>query len=109
MRFLVALLLLAGIVLATNSGLQSQDKKDPPKVKGMLPTNWGKLDLSADQKSAIYKIQAKYKEDIAKMKAAIEEKEAEQLREMVKVLTDDQKKKLQALATGGKEEPKKDK
>jgi hypothetical protein len=101
MRLVIALFLLAGIVLATNSGLQSQDKKDPPKVKGTLPDNWGKLDLSADQKASIYKIQAKYKEDIAKMQAAIKEKQAEQLREMVKILTDDQKKKLQDLATGG--------
>jgi Spy/CpxP family protein refolding chaperone len=107
MRFVIALLLLAGIVLASNNGLQSQDKKDPPKVKGMLPANWGKLDLTQDQKSAIYKIQAKYKDDIAKMEAAIKEKQAEQLREMVKVLTDDQKKRLQELATGGTKDEKK--
>lgn len=111
MRFLVALLLLAGIVFATNSGLQSQEKKDPPKtVKGQLPQNWGKLDLTADQKQAIYKVQAKYKEEIAKMEEKIKEKQAEQIREMVKLLTDDQKKKLQEIATGGTtEQPKKDK
>ena len=108
MRLLIALFLLAGIVLATNNGLQSQEKKDTPKTKGTLPDNWGKLDLSADQKAAIYKIQGKFREDIAKMQAAIKEKQAEQLREMVKLLTDEQKKKLQDLATGGtKDEPKK--
>ena len=111
MRFFAVLLLLAGIVLATNNGLQSQEKKDPPKaVKGQLPQNWGKLDLTADQKQAIYKVQAKYKDEIAKMEEKIKEKQAEQIREMVKLLTDEQKKKLQEIATGEtKVEPKKDK
>lgn len=108
MRFLVALALLAGIVLACNTGLHSQEKKDPPKVKGQLPQNWGKLDLSVDQKQAIYKVQAKYKEDIAKLQEKIKEMQAEERREMVKLLTDDQKKKLSEIATGEKAtEPKK--
>jgi Skp family chaperone for outer membrane proteins len=106
----IALALLAGIVITTNSGLQSQDKKDSPKVKGQLPQNWGKLELSADQKQAIYRVQAKYKEEIAKMREKIKDIEAEERREMVKLLSDEQKKKLQELATGeSKEESKKGK
>ncbi len=108
MRFLVALALLAGVVLVTNNGLHSQDKKDPPKVKGQLPANWGKLDLSVDQKQAIYKVQAKYKEEIAKLQEKIREIQAEERREMVKLLTPEQKKKLELIATGGTD-PKKDK
>ena len=102
MRFVVALALLAGIVLACNTGLHSQEKKDPPKVKGQLPPNWGKLELTIDQKQAICKVQAKYKEDIAKLQEKIKEMQAEEKREMVKVLTEEQKKKLAELVTGEK-------
>ena len=108
MRLFVALALLAGIVLVANSGLYSQEKKEP-KARGMLPANWGKLELTADQKSAIYKVQAKYKEDIAKLRAKIKELEVEERREMVKLLTPEQKKRLEELATGGTTDPKKDK
>ena len=110
MRFLTALALLAGIVLVSGNGSFSQDKKETGKTKGQLPANWGKLDLSAEQKQAIYKVQAKYKDDIAKLKDKIKEVETEERQEMAKLLTPDQKKKLQELATGekSKEEPKKE-
>ena len=109
MRLVTALALLAGIVLITGNGLFSQEKKDTPgKVKGQLPANWGKLDLTPDQKQSIYKVQAKYKEDIAKMKEKIKEIESEERAEMSKLLTPEQKKKLQELATGEKSDPKKE-
>ncbi len=105
MRFLTAFSLLTAMVLVSGNGLFSQEKKESPKTKGILPANWGKLELTADQKSAIYKVQAKYKEDIAKMKEKIKETEAEEKREMVKLLTPEQKKKLEELATGEATKP----
>jgi hypothetical protein len=111
MRLIFAFGLLAAIVVTTNNGLQSQERKDPPKTaKVQLPPNWGKLDLSPDQKQAIYRVQAKYKEEIAKLDEKKKDLQAEERREMVKHLTDEQKKKLRELATGeSKEEPKKGK
>lgn len=110
MRIVFALALFAGIVCVSSSSLLSQDKKEAPKLtKGQLPANWGKLELTQDQKSAIYKVQAKYKEEIAKLQDTIKEKQLEERREMVKLLTPEQKKMLEQLATGEttKEEPKK--
>lgn len=110
MRVVFALALLMGIVTISSNSLLSQDKKDPPKVKGQLPPNWSKLELTPDQKSAIYKVQAKYKEEISKLQESIKEKQLEERREMVKLLTPEQKKALEQLATGEtKEEPKKPK
>lgn len=105
MRILTAFALLAGIVLLAGNGLYSQEKKET-KAKGILPANWGKLDLTAEQKAAIYKVQAKYKEEITKLKDKIKETEVEERKEMAALLTPEQKKKLQELATG--ESPKKD-
>jgi len=104
MRLLIAFALLAGIVLVTGNGLMSQDKKDPPKTKGTLPSGWKNLDLTAEQKVNIYKIQAKFKDDIEKLREKIKDLQAEERREMVKVLTDDQKKKLAEIATGEKKD-----
>jgi len=82
-------------VLSTNGNLsQGQDKKEPPKVKGQLPQNWAKLDLSAAQKEEIYKIQADYKQKTDKLQEEIRKLNAEMAQKRVAVLTDDQKKKL---------------
>lgn len=102
MRIAIAFALLAGIVLTTSNGLLSQDKKDPPKVKGSLPQNWSKLDLSAEQKAAIYKVRAKFKSEIDKLEAMKRELQAEERQELIKVLTADQKKKLQEITLGEK-------
>ena len=112
MRLLSAFALLSGMVLLASNGLYSQEKKDPPKVKGVLPPGWAKLDLTAEQKVNIYKTQAKYKEDIAKLEEKVKELKTEERREMVKFLTPEQKKKLEESVIGesskDKTPPKKD-
>ena len=109
MRILTVIALLAGIVLISNNGLFSQEKKDPPtKLKGMLPSNYGKLGLSDEQKQSIYKVQAKYDDEEKKLKQRLDEIKLEQKREYEKVLTADQKKRLFEILTGTKpDEPKK--
>lgn len=109
MRFFAAAALLAGFAFFSNNGVQSQEKKEP-KTKGSLPQGWSRLDLTADQKSAIYKVQTKFKEEIKKLKEKEEELKSEERREMVKLLTADQKKRLEEIATGekSKDEVKKD-
>ena len=104
MRILASCLLFTGMILLTSNGLYSQDKKDDsaPKGKVAIPSGWGKLDLTADQKASIHKVQLKYKEDIAKLKDQIKDLEAQEKQEMVKLLTPEQKKKLTELATGDK-------
>jgi hypothetical protein len=91
---LVGLFVLAG-------GLPGQDKpkKDEPagKVKGQLPQGWGKLGLSEEQKQKVYKINAKYGEEIAKLDAQIKELKDKMSKERMDVLTADQKKALQEM------------
>jgi len=108
MRVIASFLLFTGMILLTSNGLYSQDKKDDPapKVKVALPSGWGKLDLTADQKASIHKVQIKYKEDIDKLKDKIKDMQNEEKQEMVKLLTPAQKKKLQELATGDSAPPK---
>lgn len=55
----------------------AQDKKDDPpvKLKGTLPSGYGKLKLSDQQKQKIYKIQADYKtklDDLEKQKQKLQ-------------------------------------
>lgn len=104
-RFLAVLTVLATVVLLSSDGfLLSQDKKDAPKVKGQIPQGWGRLNLSAAQKESIYKIQSKYKDEVKKLKDQIAELDAKERKELIGVLTDEQKK----LLTEGLE-PSKDK
>ena len=104
MRFLATFALFSGLVLLSNNGLLGQEKKD--KVKGQLPPNWGKLELTAEQKSEIYKIQSKFKGELKKLKEQEMELRAEEKRQMVKILTPVQKKKLEELAIGSKDKEK---
>jgi hypothetical protein len=51
---------------------KTTDKKDDPavKMKGRLPAHWTKLGLSEKQVQDVYKVQAKYGDEIAKLKAS---------------------------------------
>jgi Spy/CpxP family protein refolding chaperone len=102
MRFARALAgcacLAALMLLSSNSGIQSQDKKDPaPKGTRQLPSNWGKLDLTPAQKEEVYKLQAEYKTKTDKLADEIRALNAELAKKRSAVLTADQKKKLAEL------------
>jgi len=91
------------MVLVTGNGLFSQDKKESPgKVKGFLPPYYGKIGLEDEQKISIYKIQAKYKDEVKKLEDKISEIKTEERREMDKILTAEQKQKLIQAITGEK-------
>jgi len=104
----LCLLALFGGMFVLAGGLVGQEsKKDDPKkddtpakVKGKLPQYWGKIGLSDTQKQTIYTIQGKYGTEIDKLKAKIEELETTRDKEMKAVLSDDQKKALQAALLG---------
>ena len=73
-----------------------EDKGDTKKAKGTLPAGWKKLDLTAKQKDAIYTVMGTYKTKIKALEMQIKELKDEEYREMVKLLTDAQKKQLAA-------------
>jgi hypothetical protein len=96
-----------GVVFIVGVGLSGDKKdkdgakdKDTPKVKGALPAGWKVLKLTADQKSKVYAIQGEYKTKIAELKKKIEELEAHEKADMIKVLTDDQKAQLTKALIG---------
>jgi Spy/CpxP family protein refolding chaperone len=71
-------------------------KKDEPagKVKGQLPQGWGKIGLTDEQKQKVYKIHAKYNDQIDKLEAQIKELKEKRDHERYDVLTAEQKKRL---------------
>ncbi len=95
------------VVLALAGGSVAQDSKkevkkdDPaPKVKGILPMNWGKLGLTDSQKNEVYTVQGKYNAEIDKLDAKIRELKAARDKEMKAVLTPEQKKRLEEILLG---------
>ena len=70
------------------------------KVKGTLPSNWGKLGLTDAQVQEVYKIRNKHNDEIDRLKAKIKELETARDKESKAVLTTDQKKRLDDILTG---------
>jgi len=87
------------MALLLSGSIHGDDKKDP-KVKGVLPPNWGKLKLSDEQKQKVYKVQADYKDKIGALEKQMEDLKGKQNADMVNVLTEDQKKMLRDILTG---------
>ena len=98
-------------LLVLSGGLVGQDKKDDPKkdekktdssvkVKGTLPSNWGKLGLTDTQVQEVYKIRNKHNDEIDRLKTKIKELETTRDKESKAVLTTDQTKRLDDILTG---------
>lgn len=92
--FLAAAFILTG-------GIQGQEakkeepKKEEPKLKGFLPMGWRDIGLSEAQKQQVYKVQAKYGDDIEKLEAQIKELKGKMNKERLEILSAEQKKKLE--------------
>jgi TolA-binding protein len=82
---------------------ESKEKEPAVKFKGSLPSRWGQIGLSEDQKQHVYKIQSQYRDEIDKLQAKIEELKSQQKKEMEKLLTEEQKKRLRELLLGEKD------
>ena len=114
------LILVAGLLALTGGATelsgQEKGKKDDPakkdepagKVKGQLPQGWGRIGLTDDQRQKVYKIHAKYNDQIDKLEAQIKELKDKRDKERYDVLSAEQKKRLKELsepkgATGDKD------
>ena len=100
----VSAFLLGALLLANQLAGQEGKKKDDPKkeeasarYKGQLPPRWKQLGLTEDQTQKVYKVQARYNEQIDKMEDQIRELKSKRDRERYEVLTADQKKRLEDL------------
>jgi hypothetical protein len=80
-----------GMALLVGSGAgQAPDKK----AKGFLPAGWKDLDLTAAQKEQAYKVLGEFKTKMNELKDQEKKLRDEERRELGKILTEEQKKKL---------------
>ena len=94
-----------GLALLASSGISQQERKS----KGQLPSGWGKLGLTKEQKTKIYAVQSEYRSKINDLEKQVVELRTQERRAMVKILTDEQKEKLKSLAIGETSPPRKEK
>ena len=103
--------LLLATLLATTTAAQEPPKKsvtEPPdkpvasevkdrkKLRGRLPAYFGKV-VSTKQREEIYEIQAKYNEQIEKLKEQLESLTSKRDSEVTEVLTDEQRAEIAKL------------
>jgi hypothetical protein len=70
------------------------DKSDNLKIKGRLPSGWGKLGITDAQKQAIYKVQASYQARLDALRDQLTDLETKRDADMRGLLTDAQLKRL---------------
>lgn len=87
-------------------GKQAKDKapgkktakgKGKSKARGRLPAQYGKLNLSGEQRDKIYTVQAKYRPEFQELQKKFQELRKKQDGEIQAVLSDNQKKQLESL------------
>jgi hypothetical protein len=81
----------------TKESKESKDSKAAPKAKGQLPQNWSKIGLTDEQKQKVYTIDAKFDKEIDELTAKIKELKDDKRKEQLKVLTEEQKKRLEDI------------
>lgn len=113
------MLMMSGGIIGQEKGTKKEDtkkedtkkedtKKEPTtktKAKGQLPQNWGQLGLTDEQKQSVYRLQGKYNEEIDVLEAKIKELKSKMSEERSKILTAEQKKRLEEILkakSGGK-------
>lgn len=110
-RVAVAVCLMAVVVSVSvaqtkrgTSKKKSSTKKSTKKaeITGRLPYYFGQLDLKDEQRTEIYKTQAKYEKQIADLEKELESVKGKRDREVEAVLTTTQKSKLRRLRSGTK-------
>ena len=90
------------LVLALLGAAYFQGDKPPPKGRSPLPTFFGKLKLSDEQKQQVRKVRAEYKDKLATLAEQIKKLKADEKVALEKLLTPAQRKQLRELQTGEK-------
>ncbi len=75
----------------------AKGKDATSKGRGQLPTYWGQLGLTDLQKQNIYKIQGKHNEESDKLELQIKEMKGKMVEERSKILTAEQKTRLEDI------------
>jgi hypothetical protein len=80
--------------VAANADSTTDAKTENGKLKGRLPSGWGKLGITDPQKLAIYKVEATYADQLDSLRKQIADVEAKRDADMRNILTDAQQKRL---------------
>ncbi len=80
-------------LLLAQDDTKTKTRKAPA---GRVPSGWAKIGLSSEQKKNIYEIQAKYKEQTDELEKQIEELKVQRDKELMDLLTEEQKTKLKS-------------
>ncbi len=83
-------------------GKDKATKTAKGKARNRLPAQYGKLNLSGEQRDKIYAVQAKYRSEFAELQKQFRELRAKQDGEIQAVLSDNQKKELDELLSQAK-------
>jgi Spy/CpxP family protein refolding chaperone len=90
--------------------LFGQDTKATPKASRGLPSGWGNLGLTDEQKQKVYEVQAEYRTKIDDLQQQIRKLQKEERSALSKVLTDAQRARLkEILASKAGDSSKEDK
>jgi Spy/CpxP family protein refolding chaperone len=99
---ILAIALVAGVGISGDTKKDKDKEKDTPKdkVTHKTPAGWKILKLTGDQKKKVYAIQDDYGIKINDLKAKIRDLETQEMADMVKVLTAEQKAQLTKALIG---------
>jgi Spy/CpxP family protein refolding chaperone len=92
---LAVVLTLGGLLPAQEPKPEAKAERKAPDPSRRVPSNFGSLNLSTEQREKIYTIRGKYREQIAALRAQLDQLQAKELGECEAVLTDAQKKLLE--------------
>lgn len=90
-----ALLAVAVICFGAISA-SADDKKDTPKGR-QLPSNWGKLGLSDEQRDKVYSVQGEYKSKIEELTKQLSELKKKEKEALFAILTEGQLARLKEI------------
>lgn len=95
----VGFLILNANTIGQDKGPKKEEAKKADvreaKSRGQLPQHWKQIGLTDEQKQKVYKLQGKYGEEIDVLENQIKELKTKLGEERMKVLTADQKKRLE--------------
>ena len=76
---------------------KGEEKKAAKKAEGRLPSNYGKVGLTDEQRKKVYDIQDRYEVEIKELEKKLADVKAKQAAEYEAVLTGNQKESLRTL------------
>lgn len=103
MAVVMAMLLSVASLQVASYGFPPKAPK-AAKARGRVPANYAKLDLDEEQKTKIYDVQAKYKEQIDALNQQLKDLRAKEMQEVSEVLTAAQKTKLAEIEAAAAKE-----